>query len=95
MQHLLEAGPQAIFEKLRARLWSNFLQLLGTRKDISMKGGLSSNFPDGILGDWASWTTRQSLVYRFMSQLHSPKDGGREQKALLNSEETAAFLGSS
>lgn len=93
MRHLLEAGPQAIFEKLRARLWSNFLQLLGTRKDISMKGGL--NVPDGILGDWASWTTRRSLMYRFMSRLHSPKDGGRGQKALLNSEETAAFLGSS
>lgn len=59
-----------------------------------MKGGLSSNFPDGISGGWASWTTRQSPMYCFMSWLQSLKGGGRGQKAFLNSEETAAFSGS-
>lgn len=79
-QRLLEAGLQAIFEKLRARLWSNFLQLLVTRKDILMKGGLSSNFPDGISGDRASWTTRQSLTVLLCVLLHSPKEGGGDRR---------------
>lgn len=51
VQCLLEVGPQAIFEKLRLRLWSNFLQATA---------GYQEKY---LLGKEASIPTSQTAVW--------------------------------